>query len=100
MLIIVITIKQKLNMPIKDAAKKSLRQNKKRRAANLRRKRKYKSLKKKIEDLVSKKELEKAKKFLPDFQKAVDKAAKKGTIHKNKAARLKSRLAKKIKGES
>jgi ribosomal protein S20 len=31
------------------------------------------------------------------FFKAVDKAAKKKVIHKNKANRLKSRLAKKVK---
>lgn len=29
--------------------------------------------------------------------KAVDKAAKRGTIHRNKAARLKSRLARRVK---
>ena len=32
-----------------------------------------------------------------DLQKALDKAAKSGIMHKNKAARLKSRLAKKLR---
>lgn len=32
-----------------------------------------------------------------DFQVAIDKAAKHGIVHKNKAARLKSRLAKKLR---
>jgi small subunit ribosomal protein S20 len=33
---------------------------------------------------------------LPEVESMVDKLAKKGTIHKNKAANLKSKLAKKI----
>lgn len=34
--------------------------------------------------------------MLPSFQQAIDKAVKNGTIHKNTAARMKSRIAKRI----
>lgn len=39
---------------------------------------------------------EQAAKILPTLQQALDKAAKRGTITKNKAARLKSRFAKRM----
>jgi len=76
-------------MPISRSAKKSLRKSIRNRKSNL-------SLKNKFKDIV--------KKFLlkPDADKAgemqsmVDKAVKKGIIHKNKAARIKSQLSKKI----
>lgn len=42
-------------------------------------------------------EKEKAKELLPQLMKAADKAAAKGAIHKNKAARIKSRMMKKIR---
>ena len=34
--------------------------------------------------------------MLPTLQKAIDKAVKKGTLHKNTAARMKSRIAKRL----
>jgi small subunit ribosomal protein S20 len=37
-----------------------------------------------------------AAKLLPEFQQALDKAAKRGTITKNAAARMKSRMQKRI----
>ncbi len=43
-------------------------------------------------------DLEGARRAFSMFQKAVDKAAIRGTIHPNKASRLKSRLAAKIFG--
>ncbi len=42
-------------------------------------------------------EKEAAEKALPHIQSVVDKAAKKGVIHKRKAARLKSRLSRQIR---
>lgn len=47
--------------------------------------------------LVAGKNLEGAKKILPQVYKALDKAAKTNVIAKNKASRLKSRLAKLIR---
>ncbi|MBN2198503.1 MAG: 30S ribosomal protein S20 [Candidatus Aminicenantes bacterium] len=40
---------------------------------------------------------EKTEKALPGVLSAADKAAKKGVIHKNKAARLKSRLSRQVR---
>ena len=37
-----------------------------------------------------------AAKMLPTLQKAIDKAVKKGTLHANTAARMKSRIAKRL----
>jgi len=79
-------------MPVTKSAKKALRQSIKRRARNLRRKNKIKTLTKEIKRLVEKKELEKAKQLLPQLYKALDKAAKAGTIKKNTASRKKSRI--------
>ena len=79
-------------MPVKKSAKKALRQSLKRRARNLKRKRKIKDLIKKVRGLVSQKKLKEAKALLPQLYKALDKAAKTGTIKKNTAARKKSRI--------
>jgi ribosomal protein S20 len=42
-------------------------------------------------------QIEEAQKAFPQFQKAVDKAAQRRTIHPNKAARLKSRFARRLR---
>jgi len=81
-------------MPHTHSAKKELRKNIKRRARNDAKKTLIKSIKKEIKNFVLNKQTEKAKELLPKFYKAVDKAAKTNTIHRNKAARLKSRLSK------
>ncbi len=46
-----------------------------------------------VEKLVAAGEQEAVQQSLPQLQKAVDKAAARGVIHPNRAARLKSRLA-------
>lgn len=78
------------------SALKELRKSLKRRERNLLLKNKIKELKKTILKLVAEKKVDEAKKVLPLFYKAVDKAEKVNYIHKNKAARLKSAIAKKI----
>lgn len=70
-------------MPIIKSAKKKQRQDKKRQARNAGYIAKYKKATRAS-----------AKKSVAESYKAIDKAAKKGVIHKNKAARLKSRVAK------
>lgn len=80
--------------PIIKSAKKALRQNIKHRIRNLRKKRKIKDLKKEVKILVSEQKKEEAKKLLPKFYKALDKAAKTGVIKKNKASREKSKITK------
>ncbi|KKW21779.1 MAG: 30S ribosomal protein S20 [Parcubacteria group bacterium GW2011_GWB1_52_7] len=84
-------------MPITKSAKKALRQSKRRRAGNLAKKTAYKVAVKKVRALVlagDKKEIQSA---LSLAYKTLDKAAKTNVIAKNKAARLKSRLAKLIR---
>lgn len=73
-------------MPIIKSAKKKLRQDKKRRLLNLIYKRKYKQALKEAKKNSRKKNIAKA-------YSALDKAAKKNIIHKNKAARLKSQIS-------
>lgn len=52
---------------------------------------------KKVLELVKENKIDQAKKAFLAAQKALDKAAKKGIIKKNTAARKKSRLVKKLK---
>ncbi|MDH4358462.1 MAG: 30S ribosomal protein S20 [Candidatus Berkelbacteria bacterium] len=73
-------------MPIIKSAIKALKQSRKKRAHNLLKKRALKAAVKKT----------KTAKQLPKAQSTIDKIAKTGYIHKNKAARLKSRLAKRV----
>jgi small subunit ribosomal protein S20 len=81
-------------MPITSSAKKALRQSKTRRARNIKKKEAYKKLIVGYRKLVAAKKFDEAKSQLPAIQKALDKAAKTNVIAKNKASRLKSRLAK------
>ncbi len=74
------------------ATKKDARQAAKRRERN-----KFygKTTRNAIRDLKTLKGKEMAEKF-PDVASMIDKLAKRGTIHKNKAANLKRKLAKKV----
>lgn len=81
-------------MPIKQSAKKALRQNVGRRKRNLAYHNKIKGLIKQVRDLVSKKKMNEAKSLLPQVYQALDKAAKVGVIKKNAASRKKSRITK------
>lgn len=81
-------------MPIIKSAKKALRQNVRHRERNLKRKAEFKAVIKQYKKLIADGEKEKAKEFLSQVYKKLDKAAKINLIKKNKAARLKSRLTK------
>ena len=83
-------------MPIKNAARKALRQNIKRRARNAAGENKIKNLVKEVKTLVLQKKAKDAKNLLPQIYKALDKAAKTGIIKKNTASRTKSRITKLI----
>ena len=76
-------------MPILKHAKKKLKQDKKRTIKNKKIKDTYKSLVKKAKEA-------KSPKAISSAFSAVDKAAKKNVLSKNKAAHLKSSLAKQI----
>ena len=80
-------------MPITKSAQKALRQSKRRKVQNTRRKTKFRSLVKEFRKAVSAKDFDKAKQMLPGVYKALDKAAKTDALKKNTANRNKSRLA-------
>ena len=81
-------------MPITSSAKKALRSSKKKRVFNLRRKNEMQNVIKEYKKLIVGKKSKEAEKLIPKLQKAIDKAAKRGIIKKNTAARRKSRLMK------
>lgn len=84
-------------MPITKSAKKTHRASENRRVFNLRRTRVMKGTLKEVNKLLSAGKKADAQSLLPKAQKAIDKAAKRGIIKKNNAARKKARLAKAIK---
>lgn len=81
-------------MPNTKSAKKAMRQSAKRRIVNLKTKDKYKDALRDFRKLIAGSKLEDAKKALVTTASALDKAVKKHLVHKNKASRLKSRMAK------
>ncbi len=83
-------------MPITQSAKKAVRGSLRKKAFNDQRKRVMKEVIKKIEKL-SKTSKDEAGKMLSSAFQAIDKAAQKGVIKKNNAARKKSRLSRLIK---
>ena len=87
-------------MPITKSAKKALRQNITRKKRNLKRKKTIKDLKKKVDVLIAENKTKEAKDLLTSMYKALDKAAKTGTIKKNTASRKKSRITKAINRQS
>ena len=83
-------------MPITSSAKRALKESSKKRKANLQKKIVLKKTKKDFLKLIENGKTEEAKKMLPKTYKLLDKAAKVNLIKKNRAAREKSRLAKKV----
>jgi small subunit ribosomal protein S20 len=83
-------------MPIIKSAKKAVRGSLKKKAFNDRRKRVMKEVIKKIEK-TAKTDKKEAEKLLSEAYQAIDKAAKKGVIKKNNAARKKARLSRLVK---
>jgi len=73
------------------SAKKRVRQDAKKRVENRYYKKSARTAIKKLRDMTEKTE---AEKFLPKVVSMIDKIAKRGTWHKNKAANLKSKLTK------
>lgn len=83
-------------MPITQSAKKAYRQNKTHRVRNVVKKDAYKKAVMNFRKLIAQKKTDEAKKAFALAMKALDKAAKTHVIEKNKASRLKGRLAKLI----
>ena len=80
----------------KSAAKRA-RSSRRLREVNKNRGAAYKQVEKKLKALVLAGKKEEAAKLLPEVQSKLDRAAKSSTIHRNKAARSKARLAKLLK---
>ena len=84
-------------MPKIQSAKKALRQNARRRALNLARKKELKNVIRGFERLIKAKKTNEAEKQLSLAYKKLDKLAKVNFLKKGAADRLKSRLSKKLK---
>ena len=78
------------------SAKKRIRQNAKRRSRNRWRKEQIKEAVREFDEALRSGDKAKAAEQLKVVYKRLDKVAAKGTIHKNAAARRKSRLARKL----
>lgn len=87
-------------MPIKKASIKDLRKTKKRTVRNTGVKRQMDYLVKGLEQLVADKKVGELKAALTAAIKKIDKAAKVKVIHKNTAARMKSRLTRRVNAAS
>ena len=84
-------------MPITKGAKKAHRASLRKRVFNLRRKRTMNESVKEIRELIAAGKKSEAEKLIPEAYKAIDKAAKRGVIKANTAARKKSRLVAAVK---
>lgn len=84
-------------MPITVGAKKAHRASLKKRVFNVRRKSAMNTVVKDLRKLLVAGKVEEAQKMLPEAYQAIDKAAKRGIIKENTAARKKSRLVAAIK---
>lgn len=83
-------------MPITQSAKKAIRGSLRKKAFNDQRKRTMKEIIKEVEKIVKQDKVAAAKMLGSAFQ-AIDKAAQKGVIKKNNAARKKARLSRLVK---
>lgn len=83
-------------MPNTKSAAKAMRQSSRRRTNNIKTKDKFKAAAKKVKKLIESGAVEDAMQALRLAMSALDKAAKKGVIHKNTASRKKSRMARAI----
>ncbi|MCA9365364.1 30S ribosomal protein S20 [Candidatus Kaiserbacteria bacterium] len=84
-------------MPITQGAKKAHRASERKRVFNVRRRRAMNEIVKEVRSLITSGESKKAEEKIPEAYKAIDKAAKRGIIKENTAARKKSRLVAALK---
>ncbi len=84
-------------MPIKESAKKYMRVTTKKTEKNRKIKGQFRSALKITREALAKNNLKKAQEYLKKFIKSVDKATQKKILHRNTAARMKSKLNKAVK---
>lgn len=87
-------------IPNTSSAEKRLRQNWARRERNRARKLELRRRIKELEKAVRSGDQAKAQELIPQLERAADKAAQRRVIHPNKAARLKSRLMRRVQSLS
>ena len=83
-------------MPNIKSSMKSIKKDRKRHLRNLAEKDRIRKARKSLMEAIANNDVEEAKKLLPLAHKALDQAAANNTIHKNAAARKKSKLALKV----
>ena len=84
-------------MPITKGAQKAHRVSEKKRVFNVRRKGAMKDVTKEIQKAAAAGDVKKAQELVPKAYKAIDKAAKRGVIKPNTAARKKSKISATVK---
>jgi len=89
-----------MGIPNTKTAKKSLRQSRKRRERNLRRKQVLHRMVKQFKKAIAAGDKARAQELMPQLMKAADKAAQRNVIHSRKAARIKSRLLQRLQAVS
>ena len=87
-------------MPIKHAALKQLRKDRKRAVRNQAFFSELKTLKKKFRSLLDEKKPDEARQLLPLVMRRFDRAASKGIIHKRVVQRVKSRFSRALPASS
>ena len=87
-------------MPITKSAEKALRGSARKRVFNIRRKEAMKQAVKQVQKSIGAKKTKDAQALLAQAYKAIDKAAKRGVIKLNTAARKKSRIARAVNKQS
>ena len=83
-------------MPLIKSAKKRLRQDKKKYVRNQAFRNRARNQIKRIRRIMNEGNLEEARQMQPELMRLLDKTAAKGVWHKNKVARLKSRLSRQL----
>ena len=83
-------------MPIKHAALKQIRKDRKRRARNQAIQSELRTITRELHGLLAAQQLDEAKTLLRQVVARYDHAASKGVIHRNTAARYKSRLTRQL----
>ena len=89
-----------ISIPNTKTAKKNLRQSLKRREQNLKRKEALHRIVKQLKKALAAGDKARVQELIPQLMQVTDKAAQKHVIHPNKAARLKSRLMKRVQATS
>lgn len=83
-------------MPNSKSAAKRVRQDAEKKQKNMSRKTTIKTALKKLDTLIEQENAEQAREQMNVVFRALDKAVKRNIIHKNKAARKKSQISKKV----